>query len=187
MTDELNPYASYELTVDDLVAFVQFHHAQSPSAHRQRMGCLLIAFVAMLLLPGLILLTGEKPFLQTARDIWPLLLGPLLFLAFVFPCIKWRTANLSKRMLSEGSNAGFHGECSLSLDVDGIRESKTSGDTVRTWSAVEKIVVTQEYLFIYTSGIEAFVVPRRAFPSSTDFNAFVQHVADQSSVDIQNA
>ena len=179
--------ASYELTADDLMAFVQFHLAQSPNARRQRIGCSLIAFVVMLLLPGLILLTSEKPFLQTARDIWPLLLGPLLFLTFVFPYIKWRTGNLSKRMLSEGSNAGFYGECSLSLDADGIRESKTSGDTVRKWSAVEKIIVTQEYIFIYTSGIEAFVVPRRAFSSSTDFNAFVQHVADQSSVDIQNA
>lgn len=127
---------SYELTVDDLVAFAQFHHAQSPTARRQRIGCLLIAFVVMLVLPGLVLLTSEKPFLQTARDIWPLLLGPLLFLALVLPVIRWRTGILSKRMLSEGSNAGFYGQCSLSLDADGIRKTRhlaTPFATGRRW------------------------------------------------------
>ena len=121
----------------DLMAFAQFYHAQSPTARRERSGCLLIAFVAMLLLPGLILLTSEKPFFQTARDIWPLLLGPLLFLISAIPHIKWRTRNLSKRMLSEGQNAGFYyGDCSISLDANGLHESKASGDTVRKWSAV---------------------------------------------------
>ena len=76
-------------------------------------------------------------------------------------------------MLSEGQNAGFYGDCSISLDANGLHESKASGDTVRKWSAVEKIVVSSKYLFVYTSGVEAFVVPRRAFVTDTDFNSFV--------------
>ena len=178
---------SYELTADDLVAFAQFHHAHSPTACKQRTGCLLIAFVAMLFLPALILLTSEKPLLQTACDIWPLFLGPLLFLIFAIPYIKWRTANLSKRMLNEGHNAGFYGDCSISLDDEGICETKTSGDTIRKWSAVERIVISPDHLFVYTSGVEAFVVPRRAFAAESDFNTFVQHVAEQSHVELQRA
>ncbi len=179
--------ASYELTVDDLVAFTQYHHAQSPTARRQRFGCLATGLFAMLSLPALILVGSDEPFLQTARDIWPLLLGPLLFLIFAIPYIKWRTGILTKKTINEGRNTGAYGNCSLSLDPDGIRESKTSGDTVRKWSAVEKIIVLPEYLFVYTSGIEAFVVPRRAFATDSEFDAFARHVSDRSSVNLQHA
>ena len=178
--------ASYNLSSNDLVAFVQFHSAQSPTVRRQRYGCLVIAFLVMLLFPTFILLTNDMPLLETAQNIWPLLLSPPLFLLVVIPYIKWRSRNLSKRMLEEGRNLGFYGDCTLSLETDGIHESKSSGETVRNWSSVEKIVVAPKHLFIYTSGIEAFVVPRRAFTSDVDFNSYIQQIADQSNVDLQN-
>ena len=177
--------ASYELTPDDLVAFTLFHHSHSPAARRQRNGCLLGVVLVMLLLPALVLLTTEKPLLEAARNIWPLLLGPILFLGFVIPYIKWRTANLSQRLLREGRNAGFYGECSIALDADGIRETKETGDTIRKWTAVEKFIVTESYLFVYTSGIEAFVVPLRAFATSDESAAFQQYITSRSGVDAE--
>jgi hypothetical protein len=178
---------SYELTTDDMAALVQLHNARSPTVRRQRYGCLLIGFFAMLSLPALIFLSSEKPLLQTATDIWPLLLGPLLFLMFAIPYLNWRTGNLAKRMYREGRNSGYYGECSIVLEPNGIRESTASGDTVRKWASVEKIVVSRQHLFVYTAGVEAFVVPRRAFATEADFNTFVQQVADKSHVDIQRA
>lgn len=179
--------ASYDLTADDLAAFSLFHQSHSPVVRRQRTGCLSVGVLILLLLPGLVLIGTEKPLLHAAKDIWPLFAGPVLFLIFVIPYIKWRTANLSQRLLREGRNAGFYGQCTLSLEDDGIRETKESGDTIRKWSAVEKVVVTADYLFVYTSGIEAFVVPLHAFSSSDEVNSFHQYIATQSGVTIQQA
>jgi hypothetical protein len=178
MADDMN--ASYELTADDLAAFAQMHQARSPTARRQRMGCLALGFLALAALPLLILLTTEDPLLETARDIWPLLLGPILFILTVPPYIKWRMRHLSKRLLSEGRSTGFYGNCTMSINEDGIRESKESGESTRRWSAVESLIITADHLFVYTSGVEAFVVPRRAFGSETAFDQFVQYIAEHS-------
>jgi len=93
---------------------------------------------------------------------------------------------MSQRLLREGTNAGFYGVCTLLLDENGLTESKESGDTIRKWSAVEKIAVTQKHLFVYTSGIEAFVVPTSAFANADECKEFQQFMSQQSGVSLQS-
>ena len=177
--------ASYELFPDDLVALVEFHQRTSPAARRQQMGCFGIAFVALLLFQVGVLLTTDKPRLQTAIDIWPLFLGPLLFALFalfVGPHLRWPTRQLSRRLVSEGRNTGFYGQCELAIDTDGLTESRPSGSTIRNWSSVERIATTPTHMFVYTSGVEAFVVPRRAFATEAEFRDFAEAIARNSGV-----
>ena len=176
--------ATYELFPDDLAAFSEFHQRTSPVARNQRLGCFGIALVATLVLPLGIVLTTDKPRIQTAMDIWPLFLGPVLFALFAMPYARWRTRQVSRRLLSEGTNAGFYGECELAIGADGLTESRPSGSTTRKWSSVERIASTSHYLFVYTSGIEAFVVPRRAFQTEPEFNEFANAIASQSGATI---
>ena len=42
--------ATYDLTRDDLAAFIEFHQRTSPAAKQQRVGCLAVAFCAMMIL-----------------------------------------------------------------------------------------------------------------------------------------
>jgi hypothetical protein len=176
---------SYELTADDLTAFTLFHNATSPFARRQRTGCLSVCILIMLALPTLILARSEKPIIETAKDIWPLLAGPVLFVIFIIPYLKWRTTNLTQRLLRERNNAGFYGRCTLSLDDNGITESKDSGDTTRKWSAVDRFIATHEHLFVYTAGIEAFVIPTCAFQTPDECLAFQQFISERSGVTIE--
>ena len=176
--------ATYDLTPNDLVAFVQLHHALSPALRKQRLGCLHNGFLALLILPAFVLCMSGKPLLQTAIDIWPLLLGPVVYLPVVVLLWKWNTGSLHKRMLKEGRNKGFYGDCTLALETDGIHETKSNGKSIRNWAAVEQIVITSQHLFVYTSGTEAFVVPRRAFESDSDFSSFAQQIAERSRVEI---
>jgi hypothetical protein len=177
--------ATYELMRDDLAAFIEFHQRTSPAARRQKIGCLIVAFCALMILPAAILLTTDKPVLETASDIWPLLLGPILFGIFSIPYIRWRTRQMSNRLLSEGQNREFHGECELEASDDVLTETRPSGSTTRNWTSVERIVTTPSHLFVYTSGIEAYVVPRRAFSTDSEFNAFVDAVRERSDVEVQ--
>lgn len=179
--------ASYELTADDLAAFVEFHQQASPAARNQRLGCFIVALIALLVLPVGIVLTTDEPRLQTAIDIWPLLLGPIFFALFAFPYIRWRTRQLSRRLLREGQNSGFYGKCELIVADDGLTELRPAGSTMRKWSSVERVVTTARHLFVYTSGIEAFVVPRHAFDTQDDFDAFVHAIAERSGVTVDRA
>ena len=179
--------AAYELTRDDLAAFIEFHHRTSPAARRQKIGCLAVAFCALMVLPARILLTADKPLLETAIDIWPLLLGPLLFAIFAAPYIRWRTRQMSHRLLSEGQNKQFYGRCELAASDDALTETRPSGSTIRNWTSVERIVTTPSHLFVYTSGIEAYVVPRRAFPSDSEFSAFVDAIRKRSGVEVESS
>ncbi|QDU10180.1 YcxB family protein [Gimesia aquarii] len=179
--------ASYELTVDDLVAFNQFHNERSPTIRRQRTKSLVITFVVLLCLPGLILLTTDKPILGMALDIWPLILGPILFVILVSQSFKWGTRKLIKDMVIEGQNSQFYSNCSISFDDTGISESSSSGNTIRNWSAVQRIVVSNDHIFVYTSSLEAFIVPKRAFDTDDRFNAFLQSIVDQTGVTVERA
>ena len=177
--------AKYELTRDDLVAFIEYHQRSSPAVRRQRIGCFAGAFCALMALPAAILITSDKPLVETAVDIWPLLAGPILFAIVAAPYIRWRTRQMSKRLLSEGGNNGFYGRCELEAGPDALTETRPSGSTIRNWTSVERIVVAPSHLFVYTSAIEAYVVPRRAFSTELEFNAFVNNIAERAGVEIQ--
>lgn len=176
--------ASYDLTREDLAAFIEFHQRASPAARKQKIGCLVFGFAAMMVLPIGILVTSDKPRLETAMNIWPLILGPILFAILAIPYIRFRTRQMSNRLLSEGQDNGFYGACELHVGADELTETRPSGLTTRKWSSVERIVTTPKHLFVYTSGIEAYVVPRRAFSTETDFNALVDAIAKQSAVEV---
>tara|TARA_A100001391_G_C5052112_1_gene273753 strand:+ start:630 stop:1181 length:552 start_codon:yes stop_codon:yes gene_type:complete len=167
---------SYELTRDDLAAFIAFHQQTSPTAQRHRLGCLAVGVLGMLLLPVWILLTTDKPKLETAGTLWPLLIGPVVFVVFAGPYIRWRTRQMTNRLLSEGQNNGFYGPCELELGSDSLTETRRSGTTTRSWDAVERVEYTASHLFIYTSGIEAYVVPRRAFSHESEFMVFLNAI-----------
>lgn len=174
--------ASYELTIDDLAAFVIFHHGKSPAAHRQTTGCLTAVALIMFATPTLLAVLHEKPFEQAIAGLWPLFLIPFLFLAFTIPFIKWQTAKMSHHLLREGRNIGFYGHHSLLLDDDGLHESKEAGETFRKWAVVERFIITPTHLFIYTSGVEAFVVPRHAFSADEEAKTFCQFISMRSGV-----
>jgi hypothetical protein len=176
---------AFELTRDDLATFIDYHQRSSPVARKQKSGCLLVAIAAMLILPAGILLTTEKPILESAMDIWPLLLGPLLFAIIAVPYLRWRARTMSNRLLSEGQNKEFYGRCELELGADALTETRPSGSTIRNWTSVERIVVTPSHLFIYTSGIEAYVVPRSAFSTESEFKAFADSIAERTGVVVQ--
>ena len=177
--------AAYELTRDDLAALIEFHQRTSPAARRQKVGCLVVAFCALMILPVGILLTTDEPVLETAMDIWPLLAGPILSAVFAIPYIRWRTRQMSNRLLSEGRNKEFYGECELEAGDDALTETRPSGSTIRNWTSVERVVTTPSHLFVYTSGIEAYVVPRHAFQAESQFKVFVDRISERSGVAVE--
>ncbi|MDB5335264.1 MAG: hypothetical protein JWN70_883 [Planctomycetaceae bacterium] len=175
---------SYDLTPDDVIAFWRMQHAQSPELRKQRRSLygVIAVFVA---LPLWILVSSPKPVLETAHAIRPLLAFPVI-VAVALPFSWWRRRRYWRRLLSEEQNKGFLGLCTMVLDDQGIRVSKPSGEGIKYWPAVEQILVSDAYLFLFTSSFDGYVVPRRAFQSDTEFNAFLENILVKSHVESKN-
>ena len=62
----------------------------------------------------------------------------------------------------------------LTVAEDCFRAESTRGKTEVRWSAIPRIRVEEPRLFVYSTRRQAFIIPRRAFASSADFDAFVQ-------------
>jgi hypothetical protein len=177
--------ASFELTPEDVLALWEFHQRSSQTIRRQQIGCLAGALAVLMFLPALILLTTKDFLSDTALAIWPLLIAPLLFLVTAMPYLRWRTRRMFVRLLSEGQNKEAYGHCELEVGVAGLTETRSSGSTSRNWSCVERIVSTPSHLFVYTSSIEAYIIPRRAFSTDSDFQAFIDIIAKHSGVSVK--
>jgi len=177
--------ANFELRREDLAALIKHHQAASPAIGRYRNIRLVVAFCALMILPAIVLFASDKPFLETAKAIWPLLAGPVLFGVLAIPYTRWRTQQITRHLLDEGKNNGFYGPCQIQADDDGITETRGSGASTRTWASVERIATTSTHLFVYTSGIEAFVIPRRAFAVDVEFLRFADTIAQYAGIKIQ--
>lgn len=69
----------YEFTLNDLSAFYKYHFYQSPAVRKNWLRWRVFGFLAFAALPTLILVTSDKPPTETLAAIWPLLLGPAIF------------------------------------------------------------------------------------------------------------
>lgn len=53
--------------------------------------------------------------------------------------------------------------------------------------SVERVVMTGSHLFAYTSGVEAYIVPRRAFRNESEFATFVNELQKRAGVEAQSS
>ena len=162
-----------DITKEDVVAYNLYHAAHSPAIRRLQSRAVSLIFVVWALLLAALVLCSDEP-LDTAKAIWPLLLGPLLFLLLMKFWAPRHTKNAVRGMLDEGENKGIYGEHKIVLSPEGISESNTVQHTATSWNAVERVVVTDQHVFVYISAVSAVIAPRRAFVDTAHFMKFAE-------------
>jgi YcxB-like protein len=68
---------------------------------------------------------------------------------------------------------GLHGSLRFRLRSDGVAVRNRQMDMVVFWSTIRAINVSRSRLFLLITRRSALIVPKRAFDSDTDFQAFV--------------
>lgn len=171
----------FNLTKEDLAAFNHYHLRHSPTARRQYLRGWLVPpaiWLAIFLTIWLLADSQRGTPLKTLRDLLPLFVFVPLYLIY-FPYAHRRTIQRTiEGMTSEGKNRGMLGRRRLTLKAEGLAEATEVSETTTSWSGVERVSVSEEHAFIYVSALAAITVPRRAFPSETEFNSFVRAATD---------
>lgn len=76
-------------------------------------------------------------------------------------------------MLNEGKNAYFLGPWSIELLEDGIVTTNSFSESKTKWDGIEKIIESEEHIFIYVGVASAFIIPKRAFLDNKGIDEFL--------------
>ena len=158
--------ANYELRLDDLKALLDLEKTRFKSPK--------VLLFGSLLLYGAVL---AYAFTKLPRNSALMLLLPV----FVYVVTLTRAIRVTAPGRAKVKH-NFCGMCELRIELDGLTEIRSSGELKRNWSAIDRIVKTKTHLFIYATGMIAFVLPRRAFGDDVEFNRFVKAVQDRSTL-----
>ena len=162
----------YELTRDDLYAFqwrAVFESARGRRARRTAYLLWLLAILLFAIVPAI-----GRDGISLSRVSLTFILVSLLF-AFLFQsCLeRWLVAHAIRQMLKdERPDRGQLGRHRLTLDEDGLAESTAVGESRTRWAGVHRVEQSPDYIYIYTSSAAAHVVPKRAFSSPEQAEAF---------------
>jgi hypothetical protein len=169
-----------EITEKDVMDFRFYHIQKSQFVRRRTWMTLLIIAIPWSVALALMVFHSPQP-LQTAKDLWPLLCGPPLFLIIYFPLRNMRVKRYWNASMSSGRNRNILGVKKITLSTEGIREIGEFGNAFFNWQGVEKIVASISAIYIYVSTDSGLIVPRRFFRNNDEFRRFVELIPSELS------
>lgn len=183
----------FDLTLDDYVAFTVAHHSRPALLKWTAIVLLGVGWVSIPLGIGVKLYqnwVGHMPEPLDANEVTYLLVYAAVH-AVLFPLLTWWIYPVSmwimrsrfhhfflrlviRWMLAAGDTSSLFGHYKLTLSAEQLHEQGPKNETIYKMSAVQKLRQSSQYLFIYVSPLQAYIVPARAFPMPEDFSQFVR-------------
>lgn len=147
----------YNLAEGDFVAY-NMHYADSSRALRR----------PRLTFRMIVTLTGPVMALLISFLTREAHMGFLLSMGVVTACMWFVSPSLWKSSfrrsllrMSRHGGLGSSGRYVIKMDESGLREEGPSGITLTSWGQVLRIEETDEYAFIFSGPLHAFIVPKR--------------------------
>lgn len=163
----------YENTMDDAIAFNDFHYAHSPTMKRavriNKWGMGLMAFIFYSFVPG------NK---NTTINVTIAFVLACLFVLIYPSLVRYNIKRQVHKFYSEGNNKGFLGEHDIEIVEDGVIARSAYSETKTAWGAVERIETTPEHTFIYISAVTALIIPHDRITEG-DYKAFLSELGQR--------
>jgi hypothetical protein len=146
---------SFTLDQDAACAFIQHYYTISPSVRSTRAKC-------RWLFPGI--LTGFS-LINLLIDPDILLVSILLSLAAIgfvlYPkYYDWSLAKAAKRISAEPNRQKMYGDYTVAFTDEGIVSCGPKSRGTYFWQAVDRVTLTEDYLFIYLGGAVGYPIRR---------------------------
>lgn len=103
----------------------------------------------------------EGPAFIAVTTLIGCLVGALIYKGYV----KWCSGRMLRAACAEGNQKGLVGPHELELTPAGIFEKGPFNESRAAWTAVERIVDDDQYVYIYVGPVMASVIPKAAFGS----------------------
>ncbi len=165
----------YLITVQDWVEFNIYHmtHSKVSKASRDLMRYIGIVFFILL---AYVFQKGSQD-----SSIYWVTSVVLSFVWFLYyPDIhKKEVGKQAKKMFAEDENKGFLGNQALIMDDESITVTNEYSCNKMKWSLFNKIISTDEYVYIYDSSVSAIIIPASAFENIEEMKSFYHSVEEK--------
>lgn len=160
----------FQLTEQDYIDFNVYHMENSKTIKKSVFIQRYIISLIFLIAPFVFYNFADIPF-SISMAIFGIIY--VIWIAFYPQYLKKSVAKRISKMLEEGNNSDFLGSHSISLTEEGLEESSRLGETKKSWSAIERIDITEAHIFIYASAVSAYIIPTRAFENMKQIDEFI--------------
>lgn len=160
----------YDVTQEAYIDFNMYHIKNSKTAHQSLQLQRFIGPVIFLLFPVVFSAIVKEP-----------LLG--LFILFFIMSIVWivfypryfygHVNRMAMKMLKEGKNDGLLGPHEMVFTDKGLLEISSKGETFSSWHAIEKFGEDERNLYLYNSGMSAFIIPKTAHQHPEEVRCYI--------------
>jgi hypothetical protein len=168
----------FDLTPADVEALQRYHREsrQSPAGAQELPVWSKWALWYLLALLAMALLTVAAIFPSVAAAAWGILL--IAFpLAVVVGCflsiLGWLPTGAAESAAGPPPAPELFGPRRYSITPQGLASESASRQALESWADVIEIVTTVGHSFFYTWAGEVYILPRRAFRDSREFDEFV--------------
>jgi hypothetical protein len=162
----------YDITRDDLYAFQWRAAFRSATARRARRAVYLgwlLAIVLYAFLPAI----GPHGITPSQVSLTFIVTALVIVFLLQWSLDRWLVRRAIRQLLKdERPDRGQLGRHRLTLGEEGLSESTAVGESRTTWAGVDRVEQNRDYIYIYTSPAAAHVVPKRAFGSVEQADAF---------------
>ena len=158
----------YQIVLEDIAA-LSLHHARTSKLSRRRM----LFMQAWGIFCTLVIVMAWTRGSSVERVVFFIVLC-LLWL-FAYPLYyRWTIKRNVRKMYAENENKGVLGDHTIVIDPEGVTERSAVGESKTSWGGIERIQADDEHVYLYLGSLQAHVIPKRAFRSHEDAEAFVQ-------------
>jgi hypothetical protein len=102
-----------------------------------------------------------------------LIMGVLVLLLTILLKRKWFHVSASFRLVGKDVDK-FLAERHLRIAPESLTHATEFGMETLPWKAIEKIALSADHVFLFSSSTAAYIVPQDAFATGADFEEFVQ-------------
>ncbi len=164
----------YERTIDDIIEANLFHASHSPSIKKQLLFARIVITVFIILTALTVSYIEENRFTLFSL-ILSIFAGVLIFA--LYPRMNHKASiRRLKKLLNEGNNKAMLGHQIISLTPECIYSKTQAGESKINWLTINKVMQNDKYVFLYTSSINALVIPKTAFPSEREQEFFLEYI-----------
>ncbi|MBV9125094.1 MAG: YcxB family protein [Planctomycetes bacterium] len=164
------------MTVEDHLDFNLFHYLKHSRSFRRYHSRQRLLFPGVMILA--VFLLGKRMRWRRASRlalIIVLLIGAIWMLAYPW-YLRRVIARKVQDFFRKPENHTKLGEQWVSIGPGGIRQLNEFGERRVEWHGIAEIIPTAKHVFLYYSSIEALLIPRRAFPDESSWEAFLDTV-----------
>jgi hypothetical protein len=173
----------FETTVENSIAFLRFHHANSPTSRRQRLllaAVLPLGMAVVLFWPLVGELAWEDPEILFVKYLFSGIFLAGISSAWIL-AIRW-IQNLAmeynlRRLMAEGSNRTMLGWREMELRDGRLLMNTELIQCSIDLRAIERIVGNEQYVFVYIASIQAYVIPMNLYPEE-EYRQFVAELRE---------